>query len=284
MKSVLKWTAASVGLAISAALSALLFGYARFNQLVRRDVDRLFAQQRMAAEAVVTAEMLGDLPEPVRRYLTYAGIVGKTMVRSVHLQQKGKMRLGADQPWIPLDAEVHYTVEPPGFVWTGTMHLRPLPLARARDMYLDGHGAMLVKAGSLVPVVDARGPELDHGALMRYLDEMMWFPTAFLGDNVSFEPVDDTSARVTLTDRGRTVSGMMYFDVEGRLTNVVAQQYRTVGGGYELTTWSTPVVAYGEFEGLRLPVRGKGVWKLPGLDLEYVDLTVTDLRYNVAKP
>ena len=41
-------------------------------------------------------------------------------------------------------------------------------------------------------------------------------------------------------------------------------------------TWSTPITGYGEFEGLRLPVRGKAVWKLPDGDLEYIDVTVTE--------
>jgi hypothetical protein len=45
-------------------------------------------------------------------------------------------------------------------------------------------------------------------------------------------------------------------------------------------TWSTPFTGYGEFEGLRLPSRGKAIYKLPGGDLEYIDVTVTDLRYD----
>ena len=32
--------------------------------------------------------------------------------------------------------------------------------------------------------------------MVRYLSEMMWFPSAFLEDNVSFEAVDAESARV----------------------------------------------------------------------------------------
>ena len=51
---------------------------------------------------------------------------------------------------------------------------------------------------------------------MRYLSEMIWFPAAFLAWNISFEPVDDSSARVTLTDHGQTASGTLFFDKEGR--------------------------------------------------------------------
>ncbi len=67
-------------------------------------------------------------------------------------------------------------------------------------MYAGGEGRMLIKAGSLFTVVDDRGPERDQGSMMRYLSEMIWFPTAFLEDNVSIESINDDSARVTLTD------------------------------------------------------------------------------------
>jgi hypothetical protein len=284
MKKFFGWAALGVAPILSVGLSVLLWGRLAFNRLVRRDVAALLAHPVAGEEQIVTADMLKDLPEPVRRYLTYSGIVGKPFVRTVHLKQQGQMHLGPDLPWIPLDAEQYYAVQPPGFVWDGTMHLGPLPLARARDMYCDGAGHMLIKAGALIPFVDATGPEMDQASLMRYLSEMIWFPAAFLGANVSFAAVDDRSARVTLTDQGHSVSAMMYFDAEGRLIDFVAQRYRMAEAGYRYETWSAPVTEYGERAGLRLPVRGKAVWKLPEGDLEYIDLTITELAYNVAGP
>ena len=41
-----------------------------------------------------------------------------------------------------------------------------------------------------------------------------------------------------------------------------------------------PVTSYGEFEGLRLPVRVTAVWKLAEGDREDIDVTLTDLRYD----
>jgi hypothetical protein len=118
--------------------------------------------------------------------------------------------------------------------------------------------------------------------MMRYLSEMIWFPTAFLGENVSFEPVDENSARVTLTDGGRSVGATMYFDEEGRFKDLVAKRYRAVEGGYDLKTWSTPAYEHGELAGLRLPVGGGAVWKLPDGDLKYADITITGLEYDPA--
>ena len=86
------------------------------------------------------------------------------------------MRLGRGQSWVPLKAEQWYTVHPPGFVWDCTLFAGPVPVVRARDLYRAGEGHMLVKAVSAFTVADAKGEELDQGEMMRYLNEMMWFP------------------------------------------------------------------------------------------------------------
>jgi Family of unknown function (DUF6544) len=277
MGATLRRLPALAGLAAMAAIGAEAAGHRAFAQLVRRDVEALHARAFPGRAGVVTEEMLADLPEPVRRYLRYAGVAGRPFPGTIRLRQEGTMRLG--QRWLPLDAEEHYSVQPPGFVWAGTARLGPLPVARARDMYAGGEGRMLVKVASLWPVVDASGEQMNQGEMMRYLSEMIWFPAAFLGDNISFEAVDDSSARVTLTDHGRAVTATMFLDQQGRLTDFVAQRYRTPDASAP-DTWSTPVTGYGEFEGLRLPATGKAIYKLPGGDLEYINVTLTELHYD----
>jgi Family of unknown function (DUF6544) len=124
-------------------------------------VAALYARASPGRAGAVTEQMLADLPEPVRRYLRYTGVVGRPFPGTVRLRQKGRMRLGPGPRWIPLDAEEHYSVQPPGFVWAGALRAGPLPVARARDMYADGTGRMLVKVASLWPVVDASGERMD---------------------------------------------------------------------------------------------------------------------------
>jgi uncharacterized protein DUF6544 len=277
MAAMLRRLPAVAGLAVLAGTGAELAGHRAFARLVRRDVRALRARAAPGRAGVVTEEMLADLPEPVRRYLRYAGVVGRPFPGTVWLRRTGTMRLGPR--WLPFDAEEHYSVQPPGFVWAGTARLGPFPVARARDMYAGGEGRMLVKAASLWPVVDASSEQMDQGEMLRYLNEMTWFPAAFLAGNISFQAVDDSSARVTLTDHGRAATATMFFDTQGRLTDFVAQRYRTPDSS-DPDTWSTPVTGYGEFEGLRLPVTSKAIYKLPGRDLEYITVTLTDLHYD----
>jgi len=277
MAAMLRRLPAMAVLAVLAGTGAELAGHRAFARQVRTEVQALRARASPGRAGVVTEEMLADLPEPVRRYLRYTGVVGKPFPGTIRLRQKGRMRLGPR--WLPFDAEEHYSVQPPGFVWAGTVRAGRFPVARARDMYAEGTGRLLVKVASLWPVVDASGEQMDQAEMVRYLSEMIWFPAAFLAGNISFEAVDDSSARVTLTDHGRTVTATMFFDAQGRLTDFVAERYRTSDSS-DPDTWSTPFTGYGEFEGLRLPASGKVTWKLPDGDLEYIDVTLTDLHYD----
>lgn len=263
-----------------AGILTLAIGLLSFNRKVDKEIRVLFSKGRSEQEGLVTAEMLEDLPEPVQRYLAYSGVVGKPIVRTVHLKQVGRIRQDAQKPWMAFVADEYYTVAPPAFIWNAKAKAAGLPLVRVRDKYANGSGNMLVKLGGILNMVDAKGVEIDQGSMMRYFNEMMWFPTAFLGDNVSWKAIDDNSAEVTFSDSGKSVNAKMYFDEAGRLVNFIARRYRDA----DLETWSTPITEYGEFEGLKLPIRGHGVWNLSSGDLVYIEIQLTEVEYNISEP
>jgi hypothetical protein len=122
---------------------------------------------------------------------------------------------------------------------------------------------------------------MNQASMLRYFNEMIWFPTAFLGDNVTWESMDDQTARVRFTDHGAEVAAIAYFDDQGRLTNFKANRYREIDGIFSLDPWSTPISAYGECAGLHLPVAGSAVWHLPEGDLSYIELEITEIVYNL---
>jgi Family of unknown function (DUF6544) len=229
---------------------------------------------------LVIAEMLRDLPAPVQRYMRYTGVVGKPWVDTVRIKYAGRFRMAADKPWMPIRAEQFYTTNPPAFHWKARFKMAGLWLMTGDDTYKAGHGRMFGKVAGIFKVVDFRGDALDQGAMLRYLNEMTWFPTAFLGDNITWQAVDGGSAGVAFTDCGKSVSARMFFDDEGRMTNFVAQRYRENKGSFSLDTWSTPMTKFGVLGGLNLPVRGQAVWKLPGGDLPYADLELSEIEYN----
>jgi hypothetical protein len=268
-----------VKLLLIAGLAALLVGTSRrYGEDIDADRRRLLRRPRAAHAPIATEAMLADLPAPAQRYLRYAGVVGRPLVDVVHVRQRCTMRPAPDGVAIPIRSEQWYTVDPPGFIWDATVPIAGIPVVRGRDAYLDGRGMMTIKAGSVVPVVDAFGPETDQASFTRYLSEMPWFPSAFLRDRVTWEAIDDDTVRVSITDRGLRATGTLTIDAAGRLVAFRSERHAQVGHGFELRPWNAPTLGYGEFEGLRLPVRGAAEWTLAdGSTFRYIDVELTDV-------
>ena len=141
---------------------------------------------------------------------------------------------------------------------------------------------MYAKLTALITVFDVQGEKLDQGAMVRYLSEMIWFPIAFLGENIKWRAVDSHSADVQLVDTGKSVSGRLFFDDDGRPTNFTAKRYREIDGDFSLDAWSTPITGYGMRAGFHLTTQGQAVWNLQSGDLVYVDLGIEEVEYNTA--
>jgi hypothetical protein len=270
-------TGATAALVGSAAVSV---GHLRFRRQVQTEVAALLERSRTASRKIVLADDLAALPQPVHRWLAHANVVGRPRPGIVHLTQTGTMRGGPEQPWMPVRAEQYFTADPPGFEWIATMRMNPLVWVTGRDRYLDGEGAMDMLAMSLVPVVHARGPEMNQGVLLRYLTETVWFPAAVLSPFITWQPIDNLSARATLEYRGTRASATFIINDDGAVQRAEAERFREEHGKYALRPWSIPITEYGEFAGTRMPVAGDATWHLDGGDLAYYRWRITSVTYD----
>lgn len=277
----LKITAGSLLVAIVAGVAAVQAGNLMTQRAIDDDVEQLLSRNEGVAAGVVTEEDLAGLPDPVQRWLRWSGVVGISYPETVRLRQKGTFRTAPEQDWMPFTAEQYYTINPPGFVWSVSMDMMPLVSISGRDHYIDGEGAIEMRVLSLVPVANKAGGNLNQGAALRYLNEIMWFPTAALSDYITWTEIDASSARATLDYAGQTVSAVFSFDAEGKIVTMSADRYNDEKSAF--LPWSTPLIAYGSFDGVRMPVQGTGVWDY-GVDgeFEYVRLEITELEFDPA--
>jgi hypothetical protein len=269
--------------ALGAVVAAGLWvsgAYWLFNRSIEADIRRLEAEAGSGGQ-IVTPESIAHLPERVQRYLKWSGVIGKPIPALVRIGQRGRIRSSPDAAWMEMEAEELYSTDPPAFVWRAWFPRRAGAMVFGRDEYLGGEASIRMKMLGVAPVADLAGKELRAAGLMRYLNEMMWFPAAFVGDNVRWMAIDGTAAVATITDRGISVTGTFFLDEQGRPVNFRALRYST--DTKRLETWETPITDYGEFDGLNLPTRGKGVWKLAEGDFTYIELEITGVAYDEAR-
>lgn len=228
--------------------------------------------------AVVTDEMLAELPPPVARSLRHSGVVGSKIPKTVAVRQTGEILLRGR--WMPFTADEDYRVDSPWFRWRGMVKLAGVPIARANDSFDGRRGHMRVRLLGMVQVVDAAGPEMDQGALMRWLNETMWFPQVWATDVISWKPIDDTSALGAVTAGDLAVEAEFRFDTTGRLIDFRADRYQTIDSGFALTPWATPLTEHSRCNGIEVPSYGSAVWKNADQDLEYIRIRIADVAYE----
>jgi hypothetical protein len=281
---VLAWRDAHAGTWVNVLLLlplAVGAAHAKFEHDTRRGIAALGADLPAGAGSPIRSDELDRLPEPVKRWLGTAGVVGRSRPRSVWLRQSARMRTSPDSAWMPCEAEQSFRIDRPGFVWSvrTSMLGGALPID-GRDSYLGGHGRMLIKPLSFLKVVDAADSHVDQGTLLRFLGELVWFPSGALESYIQWSAVDANRARATMTYAQTTASATFEFDGDGRVTQVSADRYMSTESGAELKPWIIPFREWKALDGIIIPVEGEVIWQLESGRFPYYDFTVDALHYD----
>lgn len=251
----------------------------QFNKTVNNEVRKFFSGVENKNDIIKRSDLEG-LPPVVQKWLEQSQVVGKERIVAVRLKQQVFMRTKEEGPWMPADVQQYFKVDDPGFIWQVKVNMAPLIYFTGKDKYEEGRGQMLIKVLSLVKVADARGKEIDQGAMLRYLAETAWFPSAALSSYIKWEEVDANSARATITNGGVTASGVFTFNQKGEVVSFVAQRYGDFNGQYLMKTWVVNMREYKEFAGIRIPSAGEVVWKLETGDYNWYQYQMKDIEYN----
>ncbi len=252
----------------------------------RRETARRVAELRQTAttgrERVVTEDDLEGLPTPVRKYFATVLQEGHPYIDSVRLEQTGRLRPGATAAWKPFTATQYVTIDPPGFLWDASVSLAPLVSVRVCDRFHDWTGAASVSLFGVVPLErDDSSPELEEAALMRYLAEAVWYPTALLPTaGVEWESIDERTAKATIETGAVSASLTFSFTEDDAVARVHADRYRRVDTGYESTPWSGYWRNYETRNGVRVPTEGEVVWHLPDGDMHAWQGRLTAIQYD----
>ena len=246
-------------------------------------VARLY--QRPDAEMVpYTDNDLAGLPDPVVRYFRFALTAGQRRVSRARFDQTGEfaMRPGS---WKPFTAVESFSVDRPGFLWDARIRIAGMTAMYVRDGYLAGEGAMLGTLGAIVPVVNQSGTsQMAAGELVRYLAELVLLPTALLpGGGVSWKPLDDKGAEVTLVDGQTTVSCTVDFAERGEIVRMSAMRHMA-NDDAPLTRWVGHFRDYDRVDGMMIPTSAEVAWMLPAGPFPYWRGRMRNVRYDFAPP
>jgi hypothetical protein len=153
------------------------------------------------------------------------------------------------------------------FLWNARVSVAPALHVRVRDALVAGNGSGEVSLLSTVTVASHSGtPEMNSGALHRFLAEAVWYPSALLpGPHLRWSPMDDRRAVATLTDHGISVSLEFRFADTGEVTGIYTPaRWGRFGKSFEQVPWQGHFGEYTKRNGIFVPLHGDVGWYVAG--------------------
>jgi len=252
-----------------------------YRRLVRTHISRGLSTP------TVTEADLEPLPEAVRRYLRATGSVGRPVARQFRATIRGRIRSTAADSWMPFTAEQHNFLTEPARFFLMDARRGGLPVD-VLHTFRSGTARMRVRLLSLLPLVNARGPDLDKAETVTVFNDLCIFaPSALIDPAIRWEPMDDRTVRGHYTVGENTISAVLHFNDRGELVDFVSDDRLFASGGDEGLVpcrWSTPLGEYRDFEDRRAFSRGEGRWHPETGEYSYLELELVDLQVNGGTP
>lgn len=230
--------------------------------------------------AIFEPAMVAALPEPARRYFAFTIQPGAPLWPVAEIDMEGQFSLGTKQApkYQPMAAR-QILAAPDGFVWS--MRLRGGMKMSGSD---SGTWTRFWLFG-LIPVA-RMGGTADHArsAYGRCVAEaVFWTPAALLpGPDVTWEPVNADTARVTVRRDGMGQSVDVTVDAEGRPVRVFFQRWSDANPQHthRWQPFGGDLSEFREVGGYRLPFRAEG-GNMYGTDgyFPFFIAQVTDIRF-----
>jgi hypothetical protein len=257
------------GLIVIAVIVGKIISTVQFN----KEVKTLFSQSENS-ENIFSYSQLQGLPAPVQRYFRHVIKEGQPYISYVRLMHDGQFKTTPEKDWVKIKGEQYFTTAKPGFIWKGSTNL-----FTARDMYIADKGKLIVSFFSLFKIAAGQGEKYDHGELLRWLAESVWFPTNLLPNgNLQWKPIDSLTAQLTFTYNSLSLLYLVSFNDKDEITQLQTKRYM---GKANFETWIGKVSDYREKNGVIIPLAIEAIYRLKEGDYSYAKFNVKSIEYNV---
>ena len=285
------WSDAKTGtLANLLLLAALVYGFLShgprsYRAEYRRRVQAALRESLPETDAIVTEEDLTHLPPLVAEYVRRSGAVGRPRVSCLRASIHGRIRASATSRWMTYTGEQvnTYGTAPSRLFWMdATMLGLPVDVLHV----LVGRSAtMRVKLCSVLPMVNAAGPDMDRAETVTLFNDLcILAPAALINAPVVWQTLDESHARGVFTNGARTVSADLTFR-DGDLVDFISDDRMSTtvdGATFTPQPWSTPISDYRSFGSRRVAARGEGRWhpRAPQDQFVYLEYNLDSIAYN----
>lgn len=233
----------------------------------------------------LTEKDISTLPEPVKRYFTYCGFLGKPKMTNARIDWEDVLIiLNPGKGWIPLECyQFNFVPEPARIVYMKSRIAGFIPF-EGRDKFQNGEGNMLIKLLKFITIDNNKGSEMNVSALVTLLSEVLLVPTCVLQDYIKWVPIDSNTAKAIIKYNGIEVSGVFHFTDLGEYIKFdTNDRFQAAGKSYKNVSWSVTAGDYIEKGGTKFPTTLTALWHEDYGDFEYFKGRITNIEFDVMK-
>ncbi|MGJ7922082.1 DUF6544 family protein [Neobacillus sp. LXY-4] len=268
-------------LSVFVVLSAFLFYQSQGlkRTYIREATNRVKQTMELETEFIHEKDVQ-NLPLIVKKYLKYTGTIGAEKVNNVRISAEGQFNMG--NGWSKMTVEqFNFFGKKPARLSFMKLKVGVLPVF-GLDSYLSGKGKMLGEIGGVYTIIEGTGPEMDQSELAVFLSEMCTTPAALVDKRITWEEIDPLTIRATFNDKELIVSGILYFNQKGELTQFTSEDklYQEKDNSYSKVPWSVLISDYKEINGQKIGTYTKVVWHFSKGDFVYGKLHLKELEIN----
>ena len=243
--------------------------------------DRALNSTEYPKDALISEDMIRDLPYPVKTHIRASGYIGQPLMYNAEvIWKRSSIRLSPRRDWDPLNTQQFNTVDPLGRV--SYMKFVNMPVD-GRDFYRAGKGEMKGKLMNVFTVINGKGKEVSRSSLITVFSEFLFIPSYALQDYVSWNEIDSVSAKATLRHGGHEVSGIFHFNNNGLFSRFETSDryYSENKNEYRIVPFSASVLAYQTFDDLVFPRDILITWHLEDHEFDYFKGTIDTIIFNI---
>lgn len=276
---ILNWNDAKFGTIVNLLIILVAMIHFAQWQLERTYEKDVVQRIELKPVSIITQQDMEHLPEAVKNYLQFVGVMGKPKVQNLKISFEGEMR-EKDKEWFKFHSEQFNFTDPPARFFFMKANFKGLP-TRGYHSFKESGARMQVKPLSLFSVVDLSLPELFPTEMVTYFNDICLFaPAALIDKRIEWEEIDDYSVRAIFRMNEERVSAILNFGEEGQLLNFISEDRYEVNLMKKLK-FSTPVKNFENFNGYNLPAFGEAIWHYPDGEFFYGRFHLKKVKYNV---